>query len=277
MTIEPISPRLAEERDGHRVVDRVVPSAGRDVEERPAARGRSGDGARGRRHRPRAPSPSGAPSWLAVVSRPVVAAVAGPQEELGALGAEHLAGMLEQCAEGGVELRRVLEDPARLVEQLQALVLLALGDVRAIGEEHRDDGHDEQGQQRGLHPQDRDREQREAGVGDRHELPELDHLDELLELRRTAPHRDRRGDRQGADHRGRRRAGEGGEPGAQVGVRHRAAEQVEDRHRDGRDEHEVREVERELERPVRLHSSAIVVADEHGEEALAPVRAGRTR
>ena len=64
-------------------------------------------------------------------------AAAGLEQDLGDLGAEHVAGVVEQGDERGVELRRVLEDAARLVEQLEPLVLLALGDVGAVGEEHR--------------------------------------------------------------------------------------------------------------------------------------------
>ena len=67
----------------------------------------------------------------------VAALAAGIEEDLRDLGPEHVAGVVEQGDERGVELRRVLEDPAGLVEQLQPLVLLALGDVRAVGEEQR--------------------------------------------------------------------------------------------------------------------------------------------
>ena len=66
------------------------------------------------------------------------------QEDLGDLGPEHVAGVVEQRDERRVELRRVLQDPARLVEQLQALVLLALGDVGAVGEEQRHERDDQQ-------------------------------------------------------------------------------------------------------------------------------------
>ena len=117
--------------------------------------------------------------------------VAWPQQHLGALGAEHLAGVLEQGGERRVELGRVLEDPARLVQQLEPLVLLALRDVRPIGEEHRQQRDDEQGEQQRVQPQHRHGQQREARVGDRDQPAELDHLGQLLVLRGAAGHRDR--------------------------------------------------------------------------------------
>ena len=66
-----------------------------------------------------------------------------------------------------IELRRVLEDPAGLVEELEPLALLALGHVRAVGEEHGHERDDEQPEQARLDPQDRDGEQGQARVRDR--------------------------------------------------------------------------------------------------------------
>ena len=80
----------------------------------------------------------------------------------------------------------MLQDAARLVEQLEAFVLLAFGEVRPVGEEDRAERDDQQHEQRRVALDDRHREQREAGVGNRHQAAELDHLGQLLVLRRAA-------------------------------------------------------------------------------------------
>ena len=64
----------------------------------------------------------------------VVALVPRQQPDLGDVGPEHLAGVVEQRDERRIELRAALEDPRRLVQQLDALVLLTLRDVRPVGE-----------------------------------------------------------------------------------------------------------------------------------------------
>ena len=67
--------------------------------------------------------------------------------------------------------------------RLQPLVLLALGDPGAVCQEQ---GHDRDHQQpdgAGAEPQDGDRQQRDAGVGHRHQRAELEHVGQLLELR----------------------------------------------------------------------------------------------
>jgi len=48
----------------------------------------------------------------------------------------------------------VLEDPRRLIEEFQPLVLLALGDVRAVGEKDDHKRQREQPQQAWIEPQD---------------------------------------------------------------------------------------------------------------------------
>ena len=88
----------------------------------------------------------------------------GQQRHFGDLGAEHLAGMVEQRHKGTVDLGAALQDPGGLVQHLETLVLLALGHVRPVGDEDRDDRNREQKRRRGLDEQDRDHEQRKAGV-----------------------------------------------------------------------------------------------------------------
>ena len=58
------------------------------------------------------------------------------ERNLGDLGPEHLAGVVEQGHECPVHLRTALHDPGRLVQHLEAFVLLTLRDVRSVGDEH---------------------------------------------------------------------------------------------------------------------------------------------
>ena len=121
----------------------------------------------------------------------VGALLARVEDHLGDLGPEHRAGVIEQRDERGVQLRRVLQDPARLVEQLELLVLLAFRQVRPVGEEDRHERDQQEQDGARVDPHDRDREQGEARVRQRHDQPELEHLGQLLELRRPARQRDR--------------------------------------------------------------------------------------
>ena len=131
-------PGLADERADHRLADRPTRQwpAGRRREERPALGGDPAvdpgaelDALRDHGLR------------LAVVNRRraqgVGAVLARVQDHLGDLGPEHRARVIQQRNERGVQLRRVLQDPARLVEQLELLVLLAFGQVRPVREEDR--------------------------------------------------------------------------------------------------------------------------------------------
>ena len=194
--------------------------------------------------------------------------VAWPQQHLGALGAEHLAGVLEEGGDRRVELGRVLEDPARLVEQLESLVLLALRDVRAIGEEHRQQRDHEQGQQQRVQPQHRDGQQREARVGDRHQPAELDHLGQLLVLRGAAGHRDRGRDRERAEDRGARRRGERGHPVPGVRDAVGGLEQVEHGQRRCRGEREVGQVEGQLQRRLAVDEERGPGPQQHRQEVV---------
>ena len=205
-------PGLAHQRRHHGLADRatvVVASDGpRKNARRSASRrtvtGSSASQGDGHHHLRSAAMEGGRPQGAGTA--------ASLEQHLGDLGPEHVAGVVEQRDERGVELRRVLEDPARLVEQLQPFVLLALGDVGAVGEEHRDQRNDEEHDRARVDPHDRDREQGEAGVGQRDHRPEPDHLRQLLELRRAARQRDRGRDREDAHDARRQRRGEGRDP-----------------------------------------------------------------
>jgi hypothetical protein len=48
----------------------------------------------------------------------------GEEHQLGALGTEHPAGVFEEGADRRIELGRAVQQPARLIQQLEALVLL---------------------------------------------------------------------------------------------------------------------------------------------------------
>ena len=112
----------------------------------------------------------------------------------------------------GVQLRRVLQDPARLVEQLELLVLLAFGQVRPVREEDRHERDQQEQDGARVDPHDGHRKQRKARVRQRHDQPELEHLGQLLELRRAARQRDRGRDGQRTDHDRDEHRGEGGQP-----------------------------------------------------------------
>jgi hypothetical protein len=170
------------------------------------------------------------------------------EQDLRPFRAEHHPGVLEQRDDRRIELRRVLEDPAGLVEQLEPLVFLAFRQVGAVGEKDRRQRNDEEPQEAAVERQDGHREQREAGVGDRDEATELDHLGKLLVLRRPARERDRGRDRERAQDRrteGRReRRGPVVDPWEPVGPDQR----VEDRQRQRRGGREVAQVEHDLDR-----------------------------
>ncbi len=191
------------------------------------------------------------------------------ESDLGDLRPEHRPGVVEQRDEGRVELRRVLHDPARLVEQLQALVLLALGDVGAVREEQRREGHDQQPDGQRVDPHDGDGEQRQARVGERDHAPELEHLGQLLELRRAAGQRDRGRDRQRSEETGDEHRRERRDPVRRPGPAGERAEAVEDDQGHGRDEREVGEVERDLhDRLASGHEQGDGRPDEDGQQVL---------
>ena len=100
--------------------------------------------------------------------------------------------MFEQGADRRIELRGVVEQPARLVQELEPFVLLALADIGAIGHEHDGRRDREQDDRPWVDQQDHDRERREAGIGHRHHLAEAQHLGQQAELRGATGQRDGR-------------------------------------------------------------------------------------
>ena len=148
--------------------------------------------------RPAAAGPSSsARGLLASRWKASVPFVARPQEHLGELGAEHGPGVVQKRRQRGVQLRRVLEDAGRLVQELEALVLLAFGQVRAIARNTMTSGtRGATGAAgRAAAPT------RPAAPGSCSRTrpgPELDHLRQLLVLRGAADMEITRGDRQRA-------------------------------------------------------------------------------
>ena len=63
-----------------------------------------------------------------------------------------------------IDLRRQLQDPRGLVQELEPFVLLAFGDVRLVGDEDHHEREHEQPEHDRVQPQDRHREQRQARI-----------------------------------------------------------------------------------------------------------------
>ena len=84
------------------------------------------------------------------------------QDDLGDLGAERLERAGEQALERVDDLGRARERAVRLVEELEPLVALALGDVGAVGEEDGDERDDQQ-RQRARRRRRRSRRRRARG------------------------------------------------------------------------------------------------------------------
>ena len=111
-----------------------------------------------------------------LTAQDLIALMARQKADLGHIGPEHLSGVLEQRHDRGIELRAALEDPGRLEEQFDALVLLAFGDVRAIGESRSDGRQDEQPGRSRVVPEDSQAHEREACVRQGDDDADLEHL-----------------------------------------------------------------------------------------------------
>ena len=246
--------RLAEQRRDEGLADRVAarPSsvaspAGRSTR-RPwrsvTARTRIGSSRAG-------PTGSMTISALAgpdLAAEDVVALPARQQADLGDVGPEHLASVVEQRDERGVELRAALQDPGRLVQQLDALVLLSFRDVGAIREGRGHDGQGEEPDRGRIRPQDGERQEGEARVRQRHDDPDLEHLGDPPVLRGPLGQRDRGADAQDADHVLDERDQEDGDPDPRPEAAPGSHGGVDESDRDHRGEAELGEVERELDR-----------------------------
>ena len=126
---------------------------------------------------------------LAVVARPQGraerrTAVGAEQHDLGELGAERVERLPEQALQGLNDLRRARERARRLVEELEALVALALEKVGAVGEEDRDRGHEQQGDRPRVGRDDDRPREGEARVGGAHDEVHHEHLAERSQVER---------------------------------------------------------------------------------------------
>ena len=140
--------------------------------------GRPGDGARAR-------PPSATvgiivrvgPSWLAVVSRPSSL----PSRGHSTSSARSARNISRACSSSAPSAESSSGECWRIrldwYSSSEALVLLALGDVGAVGQEHRDQRHDQQDQQRGLDPQIATASSARLVFATATRLAELDHLE----------------------------------------------------------------------------------------------------
>ena len=170
----------------------------------------------------------------------VLAGGARVEEDLGALGPEHHPGVLEEGHDRRIELRRVLQDPARLVQELEPLVLLALGEVRPVGEEDGEQGDDEEPTERGSSHRIDTASRARLVLATATRPPNWIISGQLLELGRPARQGDRGRDRHGRQDGRRQRRQERRQPVVTVRGRGRRREGVEHGERGGRAEAEVR-------------------------------------
>jgi hypothetical protein len=172
------------------------------------------------------------------------------ERDLGDLGPEHLAGVVEQGHECPIHLRASLHDPGGLVKHLEAFVLLALRDVCPVRDEDRDDRDREQEGGSRLDEEDGDHEQRQAGVRERDHLAHHQHPRDPSVLGRTLGEGDRGRHGEDPDHvlgRGRQ---ERCWPIARPDVGRDADEHLDDTDGHHRAQEELGEIERELDRPL---------------------------
>ena len=152
--------------------------------------------------------------------------------------------MFEEGADRRIELRGVVEQPARLIEELEPFVLLTLADIGAIGNEHDGRRDREQDDRPWVDQQDHDGERREAGICHGHHLAEAQHLGQQAELRGSTRQRDGRRHERGLERAGDACRDECRQPFARSGHRHGRGDRVEDDQADDGGEAELGEVER---------------------------------
>ena len=172
----------------------------------------------------------------------------GKQRDLRHLRPEHPAGMIEQRHQRPVDLRAALQDAGRLVEHLEAFVLLALGEVGPICHE---DGRDRDGEQKGrsrLDEEDGDHEQGQARIGEGHDPTHHEHARNPAGLCHPLRQGDRGGDRENADKVLGRRRDEGRSPGMRTEADGCVVQNVDDAERDHRAKQELGQVEGQLDR-----------------------------
>jgi hypothetical protein len=94
--------------------------------------------------------------------------------DLGVVGAQHLARLFEDGVDHGVRFERLLEDACGLVEELEALPLVPLRVVTAIGEEQQDRRDEKEPCGQRVDPQDADGGERDACVRQGDDPPRAD-------------------------------------------------------------------------------------------------------
>ena len=175
-------------------------------------------------------------------------AVGGEQDDLGHVCAKDVACLAEQGHERLVDLRGRAHLTRRVVQELEALVLLALPDVHPVGEEQRRRRQHEQPAEGRVPPEEGHADQREARVRDRDRQPELHRGGEVLDPQLAFAQGDGQEDQHHAHDRGHGRRREDGGQIARRKPAFQPAERVEDEHRQARVEQEQRSVEDELDR-----------------------------
>ena len=168
------------------------------------------------------------------------------QGQLREVRPEHRPGVCEQLRDRMIHLRAPLEDSGGLVQHLQPLRLLALRDVRPVRDVGDGDRHREQHGRAGLVGEHDEREQREAGVGQRDQQPGAQHLRDPVELTPAFRQGDRARDRDDAQHVLCDHRAIGGRPFAGPEAGAARDEHVDDGERDHRPEEELGQVEHEL-------------------------------
>ena len=177
-----------------------------------------------------------------------VVAVRGEEDDLGHFGAEGLERLAEQPLERGPDLRAARQRPRGLVEELQAPVALALGDVGLEGEVHADDRHGHQDRGAPVVVDDGRGAEADAGVDRGDGQVGAQRVGDLGDAEPAVGQGHRGGDEQHGGDRG----GHGGQgcrgPDGRVDLRLAAGDGVEDDHRDAVAEQELPEVEGEADR-----------------------------
>jgi len=174
--------------------------------------------------------------------------VGRPQDDLGALGAEGVQRAGEQALDRLGDLGRARQRAVGLVEELQPLAALALGDVGAVGEEDGQQRHDKERERPRLGRDDQRGDEAEARVRDGDREVGREHVPELAEAQPALAERDRGADQRDAGRRAHLGADDDGDRQlrAPVGAdgRHPVADQRGEADRQG----ELAEVEEQLDR-----------------------------
>ncbi len=222
----------------------VVREQPRGVRRAPRARP-PGPRRRPRAARRRAPGSSGSMR----TSRPLRSSAVrsgwspGEEHDLGHLDAERLARAPQQVHQRGLDVRRARERAGDAVEELQALVLGALGQVGAVGEQQDAGGREQQPAGAAVLGDQRRAGEADARVGERHQQVGAHHQRHPARREHALGQRDRREHERRAGHRAHEHGGEHRQPQAGAErLRHRGQRMQRD-HRQAGGEPELGEVE----------------------------------